>query len=155
MAAKRETLSAAKRYLIKFLFEELNQTPQQIREHQKLRRENGTKLDLKVNFVFSFFVSFNLLISFQWKVSRIVFNRLLTVRQTIKRWIERNRLTGDVKPKPKTGRPRALSKEAEEKLVKRIEGNSQMSYRVVAEAEGLVCSRRTVNHYAIRNKFSE
>ena len=46
--AKRQKVTEQARHWIQMLSEENNLTPAQIREHDKVRRIDGTKLDLKV-----------------------------------------------------------------------------------------------------------
>lgn len=46
--SKRERLDDKKRYLIKFLSEENNLSPEEIRKHPKVLRKDGSMLQLKV-----------------------------------------------------------------------------------------------------------
>lgn len=166
MATKRFKVTDKTRYWIQVLSEENGLTPVQIRDHPKVQRSDGKKLDLKVCECLNRKLTFQIfqlkefdLNSFEIELRNffpfeMIPNQKFTFHQTIKRWIERSRETGDVKLKPKTGRKRLLEPADEQRLVRAIEKDSKRSYRSIKETESFPCSVRTLNDYAIRNGYS-
>ena len=62
--AKREHPTEYQRYLIKFLNEEMNLSPAEIREHSKMQRSTGGPFALKVVCLYIFFWNSNRLFNF-------------------------------------------------------------------------------------------
>ena len=73
------------------------------------------------------------------------------INHWIKRWIE----TGDVEQLKKSGRPRILDKDSEQKVIEYIKSNPKVRYRKVKYRLRLKMHRWSLNRYALRNKISE
>ena len=75
--------------------------------------------------------------------------------KVIKFWINRIDESDGVEYKRKTGRPRKLTQEQEDELIKFIEDNGRLTYRKVKYKKQLPIKTRTVNDYALRHKISK
>lgn len=76
-------------------------------------------------------------------------------KRSIKNWFDRLEQTGDVKKLPKTGRPRKLDKKEEKCLINTIIENPKFRFRKIRALGFRKIGIRSVNNYALRNKFSK
>lgn len=107
--------------LIEFLYTENGLSAEEIRNHHRLRREDGSKI----------------------------------LKKTVIYWLERFKKTGEMNTMKRSGRPRVFDEEKEKKLIEYISTNSKKNYQMVKRTEGLMCTRRTINNYALRNGISK
>ena len=74
--------------------------------------------------------------------------------KVVKYWTKRFDSTGDVKTKPRSGRPKVLSARKESSLINYIHSHNKMVYNEVRRKKRLwKVTRRTINNYALRNKI--
>lgn len=73
--------------------------------------------------------------------------------KTVREWVERYRQTGSTSIKKRSGRPRALNKRQEEKLINSLIRNPREMYSELQNDLRAKCTRKTINNYALRNGF--
>lgn len=73
---------------------------------------------------------------------------------SINYWLQRLEETGDVKIKPKSGRPRKLEEREESNLIEKIKFFPKKRFSFIRRLGFLHLHRSTVNRYALRNGYS-
>ena len=114
-------ITQKQKFLIEFLHTENGLNAEEIRNHDLLRREDGSRI----------------------------------LKKTVIYWLDRFKKTGEMNTMKRSGRPRVFDEEKEKNLIEYISTNSKKNYQIVKRTQSLMCTRRTINNYALRNGISK
>ena len=77
------------------------------------------------------------------------------LKKTVVHWVERFKRAGNMEVKKRSGRPRMLNVNQEDRLVNFIKNNDKMPYSRVKAKTKFSGTPRSINNYALRNKLSK